>query len=85
MEQWSLLGLVLSSTVVVKLIEVTAHGWRERRRAKGKEKTHLDLALTSRSRWLTYARRLSHDWWTEPRPDLPHEPDDPWPPTNGTH
>ena len=81
MANWGLVGLVLSSTVLVELIRVIAAGWEKRKRAKGQSKTHLDIALTSRHRWLTHSRKLTHDWWTQPRPDLPPEPDDPWPPT----
>ena len=81
MPDWGFLGIVLSSTVVVELIRVAAVGLGKRRRAKSEKRTRLEIALTSRHRWLTHSRKLSHDWWTEPRPDLPPEPDDPWPPT----
>lgn len=80
MADWGIVGLVLSSTVVVELIRVLAAGWGKRKRAKGLAKTHLDIALTSRHRWLTYSRKLVHEWWVDPRPELPPEPDDPWPP-----
>lgn len=80
MADWGLVGLILSSTVLVELIRVLADGWQKRKRAKGKMKTQLDIALSSRSAWLTYARKLKHNWWTHPRPELPPEPDDPWTP-----
>lgn len=79
---WTLIGLILSSTVLVELIRVISDGWQKRKRAKGMKQTELDIALASRSRWLTYARKLKHEWWTTPRPELPPEPDDPWPPVN---
>lgn len=82
MADWSLVGLILSSTVVVELIRMITAGMTKRRRAKGKESTDLDLALDSRSAWKVHARRLRHHWWTLPRPDLPEEPTDPWPPTH---
>lgn len=80
MADWGLVGLILSSTVLVELIRVISDGIGKRRRAKGEKQTRLDIALTSRHRWITHSRRLTHDWWTEPRPELPAEPDDPWPP-----
>ena len=83
MPDWGFLGLVLSPVVVVEVIRLTANGLTQRKRAKKEKVTELDIALASRSRWIIHSRRLSHDWWTMPRPDLPDEPKDPWPPSEG--
>ena len=80
MPDWGFLGIVLSSTVVVELIRGASVGLGNRRRAKGEKRTRLEIALTSRWRWITHAQHLRSLWWDDPRPDLPDEPDDPWPP-----
>ena len=81
MPDWGMIGLFMSPVVVVKLIEVTVAGIRDRKRARGQKVTDLDIALASRSRWIVHSRQLRHEWWTHPRPELPPEPDDPWPPS----
>lgn len=80
MTDWGFLGLILSPVVVVEILRLTASGVQKRRRAKQDAPTRLEVALASRSHWITHARHLRHNWWTMPRPDLPDEPLDPWPP-----
>lgn len=80
MPDWGLVGLILSSNVIVEIVRLASAGATKRKRAKGKIVTDFELMQTSRSRWMVHARDLRGMWHLFPRPPLPPEPDDPWPP-----